>query len=333
MNILDQFASLSRAMNVYSSQPHSSNEILQHRDNAMSMSEELTTFAGALTRSLAIRGPSWVPSPSDTLRPYSNRCDVQSAHSLTPMASREETLPSQSRARIQAPRKVPSTHGVPKFGRDCSPKILPLEKISSTWPRERKLIERFMKKTASEATKDQIRHSTEDPRVVDLKVPHPTQEVKFRGMLGKRSLALEFDYWQLDEKKVSKVDLLFQKLTGQSDTISSINLSSGTPPLDNCLKRVGHITEFLRSRGGFVDIAAARNGIDQGVRLLVLEKMYGKAAISSFMSFATAWFRKLLGSDIAQLASDMKAIPWIDELINARAEWFIECECKYSETC
>jgi len=94
MNILDQFASLFRIINIYSFQLYLFNKILQYRDNIISISKELTIFVGAFTRFLVIYGPFWVPSPSDTLRLYSNRYNTQSVYSLILIVNREETLPS-----------------------------------------------------------------------------------------------------------------------------------------------------------------------------------------------------------------------------------------------
>jgi len=88
-------------------------------------------------------------------------------------------------------------------------------------------------------------------------------------------------------------------LTGQFNIILFINLSLKTPPPDNYLKKIRYITEFLRFYGGFVNIVIIKNGIDQGIKLFIFEKIYNKAVILSFISFVTVWFQKLLSSDIA----------------------------------
>jgi len=343
LSLLDTFTLLSNALNAHTSRSDASKEALQHKDRAVSLIRQLKVFVGDLATSPADCASPLAPSPSDILRPLSDqqlsapvvsqshRYDAQSAHALATLAGGQEATPSKSHARFQAPRKGLSTYGARKSEHERSPKLSLLEKMSSVWPKNRIDIESFMSQTASKATKDHIRQTAEDPRIADLKIAAlPTQQAKFRRMLSQRWLAGDFVHWELDKGKVSKVDSLFKKLTKQPN--ANLELSSATPNSDARSKRGGYITEFLQWNGGFVDIAAARDGIDQGVKLLAFEKMYGQAAISSFLSFASSYFQRLPNSDIAQLVIDMKGIKWIDDLVNKKADWFVGCERKYNST-
>ncbi len=120
-----------------------------------------------------------------------------------------------------------------------------------------------MEQTASEATKDYIRQKGEDPRVIDLQIAFPTQQAKFRKVLSQRSLATDFVCWELKEKKVSKVDILFKELTKQLNINSPIKLSTEAPTeLDTQSKGYGYIVEFIRLSGSFKEVDIARDGID-----------------------------------------------------------------------
>ncbi|KAJ5925842.1 hypothetical protein N7454_007352 [Penicillium verhagenii] len=117
----------------------------------------------------------------------------------------------------------------------------------------------------------------EDPRIIDISLTTPTSnpEGKLRRGLSQRSLAKEYDQWEREKFKTSRLDEISED------------------PKRSCKsRRSGHISDFVKAHQ-FKDENTAMHGIKHGLRLLVFESIYGVAGISAILIFLYGSFRSV----------------------------------------
>jgi len=178
------------------------------------------------------------------------------------------------------------------------------------------LIKEYLSRSEVEATKDVLLRIVEDPRVVDLKLgKKPSPEATFRKGLGHRSLALEYEQWELCVHNTSKV----------TELVKDPSLSQE--------RRHGHIREYLQNNTHrFKDQAATGKGIEHGIKLLVFERMFGGKAISAILSFTYRRFRAVRYEELAPLQDLMSHSQWLVNLASSKAAWLDRCQRHYEGT-
>lgn len=112
-----------------------------------------------------------------------------------------------------------------------------------------------------------------DPRLVDCQTSPPNYEQKLRRILSQRSMAMEYDFWERENFKTSRVDSISQDVAVAADP--------------------GHIAEFVESNFEIDDANTATHGIKHGIRLLVFERIYGVTGTSAIFMFIFTTFRSV----------------------------------------
>ena len=131
----------------------------------------------------------------------------------------------------------------------------------------------------------------EDPRVVDLQLDKRRQsdKVRFRKGLSQRFLAIKYSLWENCTYKSSRVSELVEDLATAQE------------------KAAGHIKEYINLNGHrFINTQITRTRIEHGIKMLVLEKLFGKKAISAILSFKYKRFRVVKYKNLDSLIKNMK---------------------------
>lgn len=169
-------------------------------------------------------------------------------------------------------------------------------------------IKEFLFRTQFEAAGDGLKSTLEDPRTVDLQLEtqRPSLEAKFREGLGLRSLANEFNEWE-------------NRVYGWSK--SSVQPSSS--------RRYGHVKEYLECNTyRFTKQAMIRGGIQQGIKMLICERLLGNRPISVILCFKTRRLHAVKFEELDTLITIIKQKEWIEELLCQKADWFDDCQRK-----
>ncbi len=175
-------------------------------------------------------------------------------------------------------------------------------------------IKDFLSRSEFEDTRDELERMIEDPRVVDLQLDKRRQsdKVRFRKGLSQRSLAIEYSQWENCTYKSSRVSELVEDLATAQE------------------KAAGHIKEYINLNGHrFINTQVTRTGIEHGIKMLVLERLLGKRAISAILSFKYRRFRVVKYEDLDSLVRGMKQTGWIMELAEKKADWLDGCQNQY----
>ena len=86
-------------------------------------------------------------------------------------------------------------------------------------------------------------------------------------------------------------------------------------------KAAGHIKEYINLNGHrFINTQVTRTGIEHGIKILILERLLGKRAISAILSFKYRRFRVVKYEDLDSLVRGMKQTGWIMELAEKKAD-------------
>ena len=175
-------------------------------------------------------------------------------------------------------------------------------------------IKDFLSRSELEDTRDELERMTEDPRVVDLQLDKHRQSdiIKFRKCLGQRSLAKEYIQWEDCTYHSSRVSELAEDLSTAQE------------------KSAGHINAYIGLNSHrFINQQVTRTGLEHGIKLLVLERLLGKRAISAILSFKYRRFRVVKYKDLDSLVRGMNQIGWIMKLVGKKAEWLDGCQNEY----
>ena len=169
-------------------------------------------------------------------------------------------------------------------------------------------IQNFLSKTEPEAISEEPEWVNEDPRIVDLKLDGERSadclKAKFRKGLSQRSLAIEYNQWELDAYRTSRVDELVCDLSSAKTS------------------KLGHIAEYIRRNRRFVDKATAGKGIGHGLKLLVIEKLLGINSTSAILIFSYRKFRDVKFGEFEYLTTQLKDLEWAAAILEQEADWF-----------
>ena len=153
----------------------------------------------------------------------------------------------------------------------------------------------------------------EDPRVVDLRLgssPSPSLDVKFRRGLSQRSLAAEYNQWEEEIYKTSRVTELSQNPATSDD-------------------RKGHIEEFLQVNSHrFKDKNSTHHGIKHGIRLLVFESICGYAGVSAILILVYSAFRSVRYKEYFTMKRSLENTLW-ELLAKDKSSWLVHCQERY----
>ena len=136
--------------------------------------------------------------------------------------------------------------------------------------------------------------------------------IKFRKGLSQRSLVTEFDTWELNTYGSSKL----------SGLVANARLA----------RKCGYITAFLKAKPLFKDLPTTRTGINNGIKLLVLERLFGENTVSAVLLFVPRQSQMVKHEELTSLNMLLGSSKWITELVDGRADWFDKCQKYYDGT-
>lgn len=154
-----------------------------------------------------------------------------------------------------------------------------------------------------------------DIRIIDILVAggHSTDNFgQLRRGLGQRSLACEFQDWEV------------------SKNYSSTVTERAEDP--NCRRCEGRMIEYLRAKGPLlagIHVETLRNALRHGVKLLVCEKVLGGAGYSALLIFRYTQFKNLRYKDLAELDSAFRSQQDINKVSREAADWLVEWQSVY----
>jgi hypothetical protein len=156
----------------------------------------------------------------------------------------------------------------------------------------------------------------EDPRIVDIQIAGVTSKTtanhKFRRGLSQRSLAIEFDDWEINAYGISSTK------------------ERATNPSVQSIRKFGHIKEFLEANTRrFQNLGAARDGIEHGIKLLVCEMLVGGIGISAILIFRFSSLRALKYEELNDLKDAIEKQGSVKELAGQKADWLRQCQSEY----
>ena len=150
-----------------------------------------------------------------------------------------------------------------------------------------------------------------DSRIVDLQRGRANSSIaKFRRGLSQRSLAIQFNEWELATYKTSEIR------------------KRASRPAENPARKLGRIAKFLQKHR-FRNGSAARHGIEHGMKLLICEKLLNGTGISAILIFKYAQLRILKFSDLSGLRAAIENATNIKELLNSNVDWIDRCQKCY----
>lgn len=158
-----------------------------------------------------------------------------------------------------------------------------------------------------------MQNEDDDPRVTDL----PAAECRdyssmatFRRGLSQRSLAIQFNKWELVTYEMSEIGRRASYL------------------LKEPARKLEHVAKFIKKHG-FKKRSTIRLGIQHGMKLLICEKLLNGTGISAILIFRYIQFRLIKLSDLSGLENAIKNAIKIKELVSLNADWIDRCQKCY----
>ena len=161
-------------------------------------------------------------------------------------------------------------------------------------------------------------HLERDTRYLDLKLSERTPVSRGRRLLARRWAATEYELWLQTKHRRSRVGELLEKPTSKPKT--------------------GTIIEFLDSqRCHLRNTSTAREGIWEGLKLLVLEKLCKCNEVSAIVNYQSACLRDSNISELKSLSGAIMGSIWImafmKEFVEHRPNWLTSCQARYDGKC
>ena len=176
--------------------------------------------------------------------------------------------------------------------------------------------EEFLSQPFYKAVRDEPLWVTDDPRITDIEVAGGSKKpahTKFRRGLSQRSLAMEFDNWERSNSGTSRV----------CDRAANPSVKPSRKPVN--------IQSFLEAnKHRFKNLAAARDGIEYGIKLLVCEKLLGGTGFSALLIFQFDSFRSVKYPELKDLKKAIEKQKSIKNLARLKAGWLSDCQNKYN---
>jgi len=178
-------------------------------------------------------------------------------------------------------------------------------------------IQNYLSKSEIAATEGKSSWTQEDPRIVDLQMgkKQTSSNLKFRKVLSQRSLAKEYDRWELETYQTSRINQLVGDLSDSKERAD------------------GHIKEYVDANTHrFKNRNLAQHGIHCGIRLLVFERLFGEPGSSAILCFSFHRFRLTNFPELACLKQQVCQTAWIWSLAKAKSDWLGSCQSYYDGT-
>ena len=174
-------------------------------------------------------------------------------------------------------------------------------------------IRKYLSKSEITATEGKSPWTQEDPRIVDLQMgKKETSNLKFRKVLSQRSLAEEYDRWELETYRTSRINQLVGDLSDSKERAD------------------GHIKEYVDANTHrFKNSDLAHHGIHCGIRLLVFERLLGEPGSSAILCFSFHRFRLIKFPELVCLGQQVRETAWIWSLAKAKSDWLGRCQSYY----
>lgn len=153
----------------------------------------------------------------------------------------------------------------------------------------------------------------EDPRVVDIKISSASiykETAKVRRTFAERGLAGEYIGWRLFHHRSDTIEELMHNPRARS--------KEGT--VENFIER--HSEQFKDTR-------TVRDGLNHGVKMLLLERMFGKPVISAILNFRHRDFVKVRRDELYALCKAVQDSKKIMALVEKLPGWLEKCQAKY----
>lgn len=131
--------------------------------------------------------------------------------------------------------------------------------------------------------------ANQDPRLTDVEAVYkelPSDGAKFRAYLGLGSLTDQYDHWEWDTHHTSRIG----RLVANPSKLNS--------------QKARHVSDFVKHMG--YSSKTAYKAVMRGIRLRVLERLYGCCGISAVLSFRPSVFDSLKYEDFRAFISLVK---------------------------
>ena len=155
----------------------------------------------------------------------------------------------------------------------------------------------------------------QDARYLDLKPPERTPVAKAKRLLARRWAATEYELWKKTKHNRSRVSELLESPTGKPKT--------------------GTIVEFLNSPGCHLhNTPVSREGIWEGLKLLILEKLCGCNEVSAIVNYQSTCLKGINMSELRYLSVAIQRSTWImafmKTFVEGRPNWLNGCQARYN---
>ena len=158
-----------------------------------------------------------------------------------------------------------------------------------------------------------IDRKTEDQRVLDIQMGIALDRddiIRIRRTLAERNLAEEYRQWRIHKY--------------QHDIIKDLIRNPRTKT------REGTLDEFIKAhQGKFQDTRTVREGLNQGLKMLLLERLFTKPIISAILNFRHRDFQKVPRHELNDLCAAVQKSGWIMALVREHPGWLENCQAKY----
>lgn len=154
----------------------------------------------------------------------------------------------------------------------------------------------------------------EEPKPLHLQLVNAalSSNDPFQKALIHRRLGLEYEIWELARFGTSKITyILEQPNEAQKDRAGYINL---------------YVNECL---GELKDKEAARKCVRYGIKVIAFERQCQNAVVSAVLGFSCAKFRSVKFEELPLLSNELRACPWIAEILIQKVDWYEQCQKHY----
>ncbi|KAI9725783.1 MAG: hypothetical protein M1834_009741 [Cirrosporium novae-zelandiae] len=195
-------------------------------------------------------------------------------------------------------------------------KVDVVDRLFATFEKNLSYIEEYLKKDVTDAVGTLV-WLDEDPRIVEFcieaKKASKSGTNKFRAHLGCRSLALEYEDWELEKYKTSRINRLVKKLSRAND-------------------RHGHVKEFLQW-GHFKHPVIAKDALNYGIKIIVVERLYKCRGISLLLAFSYTSYKSLRYDQVEKFLASLPNFANIDKLAKESSQFIKDCQLYYNDLC
>ena len=156
--------------------------------------------------------------------------------------------------------------------------------------------------------------SRQDSRLVDLQMGESqrSSSILFRKLLSRRSLAKEYEDWELRTHRTSRITLVATSLSESQN------------------RKAGYLQEYSRLR--FENQKCVKGGIKAGIKLLAFERWVEKSGLSAILAFSFNRFFQLKYEDWIGLKKRLQETKWVWDLAETSSPWLNKCQTYYDKT-